>query len=252
MNPEKSGSPTEILRHLVNSKFHVFLEYERDSNISSSGRVVVALIRSIFSHNPRNIRTALNRLDGVLPRQVNLELPRVYYLYPHAVRKEAREMLIQEVAIQDIVDRQAGEPQKQSRNIPEMTVREATGELGRLPYSLVENILKDAAETAEWFAKKGDSPVPTHTPYLKSVIAAHLVQMAVSSSPDVMEDFFDSVDGRLTETIKVGEDIYLTSYEKEAPEGATLNEQGILMIEATKTQDMWGKALQKGKLIHHE
>lgn len=241
-----NGSPTEVLRYLLNSKFNVFLEYEKDPNITSSGRVMVSLVRSIFSHNPRNIRTALNRIDGVLPKQIDLQLPKVFYLYPNANPPEVVAPVEESTEV-SVVEKTS---EKADKPIPEMTVREATRELGKLPYSLVSSIMKDANATAKWFANPGSSPVPKKTPYLKSVIAAHFVEMAASGAPDVVEDFFDSIDGRLAETIKVGEDIYLTSYAKEAPEGAYLNEQGILMIEATKQQDMWGKALQKGKIIN--
>lgn len=239
---EENGSPTEVLRYLLNSRFNVFLEYEKNPNITSSGKVIVTLIRSIFSHNSRNIRTALNRVDGVLPKQIDIQLPKVFCLYPNA-RLEGH---LQAKKPQDIVVVEPV-PTQPSRNIPDMTVREATRELGKLPYSLIQGIIKDASDTAAWFAKKGSSPPPKHTPYLKSVIAAHFVEMAAAGIPDVVEDFFDSVDGRLSETIKIGDDIYLTSYQVEAPEGAYLNQDGVVEIEATKVADMWGKALQKGK-----
>lgn len=246
---EANGSPTEALRILVNSRFNDFLTVEANPNITSAEKVAVALFRSIFSHNPRSIRTAINRLDGLLPKQVDLILPKVFYLYPNAKEKPLTEL----TQTQDIVvlsNKEEQDTPQQSKNIPELSVREATRELSQLPFSLAESIIKDAAKTAKWVA--GEGKQPKHIPYVKSILAAHLVIMASKAMPDVVEDFFDSIDGRLAETIKIGEDIYLTSYAAEAPEGAVLNEQGILMIEATKQQDMWGKALQKGKIFANE
>lgn len=240
-----TGSPTQALRHLVNSRFDVFLETEKNPNITSAEKVAVSLFRSIFSHNPRSIRTAINRLDGLLPKQVELLLPKVFYLYPNApvsdnpnLKKPQDVVVVEEKPIQH------------NRNIPDMSIREATQELSSLPFSLVESIIKDAAATSNWF--NGTGPQPKRVPYMKSVLAAHIVEMASKGMPDVVEDFFDSVDGRLTETIKVGDDIYLTSYATTAPEDALPNDDGVMMIEATKVADMWGKALQKGKNYTNE
>lgn len=242
-----NGSPTEVLRYLLNSKFNVFLEYESSPNITSSGKVVVSLIRSIFSHNTRGIRTALNRVDGLLPRQVDIVLPKVYYLYPNASLPQGHKESPPPTTEVEVVP-----PAEQSRSIPDMTIREATSELGRLPFSLVDGIIDDANATTRWFGNPGSYRAPKRTPYLKSVIAAHFVQMAASGNPDVVEDFFDSIDGRLAETIKVGQDFYLTSYASEAPPGAYLNADGVVEIEATEVADMWGKALQKGKKLINE
>lgn len=243
--PEKSGSPTEIFKELLNSKFHVFLEYEDDPNITSSGRVITSLIRSVFSHNPRNIRTAINRVDGLLPQQVEIILPKVYYRYPRATAINSGVSDTQSDGVTETLPETPSEPA--ARSVTEMTVRQATAELGKLPYSTVDWIISQASATANWYKTRGQQPVPEHTPYLKSVIAAHFVKMAAAGIPDVVEDFFDSIDGKLSETIRLGDDIFILKYDKEAPPGAIPGDDGVLQIEVSEISDMWGKALQKGK-----
>lgn len=242
MTSPQTGSPTDLLRYLINSRFNVFLDYESDRSISSSGAVVVTLIRSIFSHNPRSIRTALNRIDGQLPKQVNIVTPKVFFLYPNATLPSTpiEPETIAETAVAIIP------PDQPSKPVTEMTIREATRELAKLPLSVTTGIMRDASKTTKWFENSGENEPPKRTPYLKSVIAAHFLQMAAEGIPDVVEDFFDSIDGKMVETVKLGDDIFITNYSLEAPPGAFLSPEGIPMIEATSTQNTWGEAL-KGK-----
>jgi hypothetical protein len=83
---------------------------------------------------------------------------------------------------------------------------------------------------------------------VKAVVAAHLLVMAQGRSMDAIGEVFDAIDGKLVETIQIlGDDLYITNYSNIAPEGATLNENGILQMEATASQKMWAEKLSKDK-----
>jgi hypothetical protein len=98
---------------------------------------------------------------------------------------------------------------------------------------------------------KHNGPKPPDDPMVKSVVAAHLLLMAQNRSIDALGEVFDSIDGKLAETFQVlGEDLYITNYSYIVPDGAYLNEDGILQAEALTSQDMWATKL--GREIQHE
>jgi hypothetical protein len=71
--------------------------------------------------------------------------------------------------------------------------------------------------------------------------------MAQNRSIDALGEVFDSIDGKLAETFQVlGEDLYITNYGFMAPDNAYVNEDGVMQVEAMKSQDMWAQKLGKG------
>jgi hypothetical protein len=101
-----------------------------------------------------------------------------------------------------------------------------------------------ATMTQQWLKGNGDRP--EEIPMVKSVVAAHLLHLAQQRNVDALNEVFDQIDGKLVETIQIlGEDIFITTYSLTAPDGAYLNKDGVLQLEATQAQNMWAEKLSK-------
>lgn len=241
MSDNKLG---KFLAEVSNWTWDQFWQAEHDDSYTSNEAVIFALIRACAMEKMEAIKIALNRLDGKLKTPVKVEYPKIFFLYPHATALEGGvevPKLEGEVFEGVVVDTELALAEPESE-LPSLSLRQTLAKMSDYPRQLPKAIAELAQQTEE--ALRGQGELPKEIPLVKSVVAAHLLLLAHQRNMGALYEVFDQIDGKLAETIQIlGEDIYVTSYALEAPAGAQPNENGVLMLEATKTGDLWAHKL---------
>lgn len=246
-----SGKLGEFLREVSNWDWEQFVRAENDGQYTTNQSVIFSLVRACAMQKMDAIRLSLNRLDGKLKTPIKIEYPKVYYLYPNAkvtALPGDDDVAVIEPPVEEVVDALAPieTATLEEEDLPSMGLRETLRKMADYPRNLPEAIIQLAEQTHQYV--QGNAPRPDEIPKVKSVIAAHLLTMAQQRNMDALYEIFDAIDGKLVETLQVlGEDIYITSYASVAPDGARLNKDGILQIEAVQAQDLWAQKLSRGK-----
>jgi hypothetical protein len=232
-----------FLREVSNWDWREFCEAEHDSKYTSNQSVVFSLVRSCVEQELPAIRLSINRLDGKLITPVQVQYPKVFYIFPQAkvlATSSGKPKVLpagKETAV-EVADKKV----LTEEDLPTMTFRETLAEMGDCPRELPERLVLTAQEV-EWALRDG-AVMPRGIPRVKSVVAAHLLIMAQNKDLAALTEVFDQLDGKLVDIIQVlGEDMYITSYVSVAPEGAELNADGVYQIEATQTQNTWVQKL---------
>lgn len=242
MSSEKMGS---FLREVSNWTWEEFVRAEHDPKFSSNNAMIFALVRACAMQKMEAIKMALNRIDGKLKTPIKIEAPKIFYLFPNAQPPEALpqpEAAEPTEAISGELIAAPEEPTLEENDLPSLSLRQTLTKLSDLPREFPEAIVEYALQIEQWVKKGG--PLPDENPMVKSVVAAHLLILAASRDIGALTEVFDQIDGKLAETIQiVGEDLYITSYSHTAPEGAYLNKNGVLEIEAVQAQIMWAQKL---------
>lgn len=238
-----------FLRDVANMNWEEFCRAEGDPSYTSNEAVIFALIRACVMEKMEAIKLALNRLDGKLKTPVRIEMPKVFYLYPRAVpnvdnplqnipQLTAGEL----VTVTSEVIEPGGNDAESEPELATLSLRQTLSKMADHPRQVPEAIIAYATATQQWLL--GKAPEPEEKPLVKSVVAAHLLRLAQERNIDALSEVFDQVDGKLVETIQIlGEDIFITDYSLTAPDGAYLNADGILQLEATQAQDTWAQKL---------
>lgn len=247
---EKLGA---FLAEVANWKWDEFARSEKDPQYSTNQAIIFALVRACSMEKLDAIKLSLNRLDGKLKTPVKIEFPKIFYLFPNAKPVEPTKKLMDEGDIgQDIeilegdieVPATVPEPEPQKGDLPSMGLRETLSRMSDFPRNVPEAIIKRAQLAEQHVRGQIPRPPDDEIPLVKSVVAAHLLKMAQDRNMEAITEVFDQIDGKLLETIQViGEDIYISDYSLLAPEGAYLNKDGIMQIEATQAQNLWAQKL---------
>lgn len=236
---------SQFLGEVVQWSWEEFVRAELDISYSTSQSIVFSLIRSCAMEDLKAIRTAINRLDGKLETPIRTVLPKVYYLFPNAIEsdqvievpEEAVEKLEAESGVVTLSESQI------APDSPTKGLRTALDRMAEKPRKLPEAILKAQLQVEKFVRNEGRCP--DYVPNVQSVVVAHILKMAQDRNIDAVNEVFDQLDGKLVETVRVvGEDMFILNFSKTAPPGAIRNEKGVLMIEATQSQNMWRKRLE--------
>lgn len=253
MSDKKMGT---FLREVSNWDWEQFFRAEHDDQYTSNEAIIFSLIRSCAMQKMEAIRMSLNRLDGKLKTPVEIEYPHIYYLFPNAKSMEAemaehneREKNLKHLPGGTTVvsgEIMAPEPEPEEDDLPSLSLRDTVAKMSDYPRELPNAIIARAEEVQQ--AVNANAPMPPEVPKVKSVVAAHLLTMAANRNLAALTEVFDQIDGKLVETIQIlGEDIYITNYSTIAPPGATVNDDGVLQVEAEAAQTMWAQKL--GSLV---
>lgn len=237
-----------FLREVSNWNWEEFCRAEHDPKYTTNEAMIFALIRACVMEKMEAIRIALNRMDGKLKTPVRIELPKVFYLYPNAELPDAKPVVHNPVETKalvagEVVEKPEPEPQVDDEDdLQAMSLRQTLTKMSDHPREVPEYIIQFAELTQQWL--NGQAEEPEEKPLVKSVLAAHLLRMAQNRNIDALTEVFDQIDGKLVETIQLlGDDIYITDYSLTAPDGAYLNTDGVLQLEASKAQDLWAQKL---------
>lgn len=242
-----------FLREVSNWDWETFCKAEMNKNFTTNEAIIFALIRACYMRKLTAIQMALNRLDGKIKTPVKIEYPKIYYLFPNATEVLPDEMAVASEPVDEPVDipaetmeimapEQIEEPEAEVVDLPSLSLRETVAKMSDYPRDLPENIL---AVAEAWEAHiHGRGPKPVEPVAVKSVVAADLLLMAQNRDLNALTEVFDQIDGKLVETIQMlGDDIYIPIYTEFAPHGATKNEEGKYIMEATQSQDTWARRL---------
>lgn len=259
-NDNRYSKLGDFLREVSNWRWDEFVKAEHDNTYTTNQAVIFALVRACYMRKLDAIKLALNRLDGKLKTPVRIELPKVYYLYPNAkpVKKAKKSKntvgtvgTVEGVKVNQEINAISGEvmpvpiprESEPEPDLPSLSIRQTLAKMSDYPRDLPPLIIATAEQTELWVRNRGPEP-EENIPAVKSVVAASLLIMAQQRNIEAISDVFDSIDGKLVETIQVlGEDIYITSYATEAPASAKINADGILQVEASQSQEMWANKL---------
>jgi hypothetical protein len=235
---------TPFFKEVIEKRWSEFAKMEHDDSSHTSAQAVVfAIVRACAKGKLPAIKESLNRIDGKLQEQIEVEYPKFYIQYPHAKEIASAGASTQKslAAPADI------EPENPDLEAPLVTgsLRDTLNRMADAPKVLVDTILKAADDVDA--RKSYDSDVdPINDPLVKSVIVAGLLKMAHNGSLSAIFEVFDNLDGKLVDKIKVlGEDVYLTNYDEIAPAGATKNKDGIYEIQADNTTSSWAISLER-------
>jgi hypothetical protein len=252
-----------FLKDLANFSWEEFVRAEKSKDYTTNESIVFALVRACAMQKLDAIKISLNRLDGKLKTPIKVEYPKVYYLFPNAVQKPVEsgdksdtltlphdpkpaDPKADTYALTGEVLPPKPEPtiEVDEHDIEKMGLRETLRKMAEYQRDLPGAIIELQAQTELYV--RGQGPRPREIPRVKSVVAAHLLEMAQKRNMDAIYEVFDQIDGKLVETLQIlGEDIYLTSYATEAPPTAKLNADGVLQVEAEAVQLLWAQKLSE-------
>lgn len=235
---------TPFFKEMIEKRWSEFVDMENGEQHTSSQAVVLAIIRACAKGKLPAIKESLNRIDGKLQEQIEVEYPKFYIQYPHAkalasgdkytVKNEGGMLAIPEGD---------GKPDPE-RPLVTGSLRDTLNRMSDEPNFLVQRILDAAADVEERKASANEHE-PLNDPLVKSVIVAGLLKMAHNGSLSAIFEVFDNLDGKLVDKIKIlGDDVYLTSYDTLAPAGAKLVD-GVYQIEADNTTSAWATSLKR-------
>jgi len=226
---------SEFLAEVSEWRWDDFVRAELDDKYTTTQSIVFALIRACAMESLPAIKTALGRMDGRLVTPVRVVMPKVYFLYPNAVEQKKTTVIEDSGQPSEAL---ALEVRKEPDLSPTRGFRETMDRMAEAPRSLPKDLI-DAQNQIEKYIRKEGRP-PDTVPRVKSVIAAHALMMAQNRDMEAISEVFDQLDGKLVETIRVvGEDMHIMKFDSVAPAHAVRNEEGVLMVEAPRVQEMW-------------
>ena len=238
---------TPFFKELIECRWSQFVQAERAEEHTSAQGVVFAIVRACAEGKLPAIKESLNRIDGKLAEQIEVQYPKFYITYPHAeVRETTVKVGGKDKQIVSVTGVKEPKKDKQSVSAPLVTgsLRDTLNRMSDAPKSLVNTILEGAKDVDLHEGYAADTE-PLNDPLVKSVIVAGLLRMAHNGSLGAIFEVFDNLDGKLVDTIRVlGEDVYLTSYDTIAPAGAT-KVDGVYQMEADNTTNKWAISLGK-------
>lgn len=246
---------TPFFKEVIEKRWSEFVRMENDDDSHTSAQAVVfAIIRACAKGKLPAIKESLNRIDGKLQEQIEVEYPKFYIQYPHAKEIASKSRANRKTSeieqgseTSDIVKASENNREQPDLEAPLVTgsLRDTLNRMADAPKMLVDTILK-AAEDVDTREGYGSDTDPINDPLVKSVIVAGLLKMAHNGSLSAIFEVFDNLDGKLVDKIKVmGDDVYITRYDEIAPPGAIKNADGIYQIEADNTTSSWAVSLER-------
>jgi hypothetical protein len=247
---DKDRKLGSFLSEVANWDWEQFCLAENDPQFTSNEAVIFAVIRACAMEKLDAIRMALNRLDGKLKTPVRIEMPKVFFLYPYAKAPEdVTQLQPGDDVSEDITSQMellASDPKAEDEepDLATLSLRQTLTKMADYPREVPIAVIEFATATQQWLQHPDKNPEPEEKPAVKSVVAAHLLHLAANRNLGALNEVFDQIDGKLVETIQIlGDDIFIVSYSIVAPDGAYLNKNGVLQLEATQAQDTWAQKL---------
>lgn len=234
---------TPYFRDLIEMRWDEFTQAEQNTSITSTEATVHAIVRACVKGKLPAIRESLNRIDGKLAEEIEVEYPKFIILYPHAEVKESTAPHTVKVEGGEMAVPSTDATLAPAPDAPTNSLRDALKRLSAKPQQTAIDIL-EAALYIDEHKYETVKPHYENNPRVKSVIAAGLLTMASKGHLGAIFEVFDNIDGKLVDKIKVlGDDVYFNSYDTIAPSGAIKNKDGIYQIEADNTTNQWAVKL---------
>lgn len=247
------GKLGNFLTEVIHWRWDEFVRAEQDSKFSGLEGVVLSLVRTCSEGKLGAIKLSIDRVDGKLDTPVKIEYPKVWFIYPEAktlaapTNHDPAPQLEPGTSLPAVLDQDPGDiPEEEPVSSVTLTLRETLHKMADEKRSLVSVILKTKRDV-EAVLKQDPNADIEQSPYVKSVIAANLLYLAIEKNNfDAITEVFDQIDGKLVETIRIlGDDIFLTQYALEAPATAVKNKEGVYMVEAKEIAEQWKQKFKK-------
>lgn len=252
-----SGRLTDGFREIIDLRWHDFVLMEQSLDATNFDSIITAIVRACKKGNLRAIQAALDRLDGKIAVELEVEYPKFYTVYPQATKTADDPEIIEgddpyQVKVEDGVmtipkgdaiinitgsPADVEEQEAVEEELPTGSLRSVLERMLGSPKTLVDDILGVAD-----LVDKGD--LSAGNPMVKSVIVAGLMKLVHAGRISAVFEVFDQIDGKVADKLKVlGDDVYLTRFDTIAPAGAVKNEDGVYMIASDTMTDVWGARL---------
>lgn len=247
-----SGRLTEGFRDIIELRWSEFLDMEKSLDATNFDSIVTGIVRACKKGNLRSIQMALDRLDGKVAMEIEVEYPKFYTIYPYATKRTDDPSIIdikpdflpEPVKSIEIVGAPADmdELAAAEDDMPTGSLRVMLEKMLDSPKYIVTDILATADRVEEGHDDKGD-------PMVKSVIVAGLMKLVHDGRISAVFEVFDQIDGKVADKIKIlGNDVFLTRFDSIAPAGAEKNENGVYQIAADDMTNVWATRLEQGRL----
>lgn len=252
---------TELFREVIELRWSELVAMENSFDSTNFESIVIALVRACKNGNLRAIQTALDRLDGKIATEIEVEMPKFYYLYPRATMAADDPNIIEmgepgvvkyengvmTVPVDDGIISLSGAPadmdelESVEEELPTGSLRAVLEKLLDSPKVMVGKILVSADAVDKHDLHLGD-------PKVKSVIIAGLMRLVHNDRIGAVFEIFDQIDGKVADKFKMlGNDMYMKRFDLIAPAGAVKNDDGIYQIEAPNVTNMWSLKLEAGR-----
>ncbi len=246
----------KFLKQVIHWRWDEFVRAEKDPKYSPLQHTVFSLVRACADGKLGAIKLSIKRVDGNLETPVNIVYPKIFFRYPYAKSVAAPE------AVAGIEDGTPGVdvPKPDEFDEPEVTIedekltlglRETLNKMADTPDSrVVPLVLMKKKETEEALESNPDAELE-YAPQVKSVIAANLLNLAISESNfEAITEVFDQIDGKLVETVRfLGDDMFMDQYAEIAPYGSVLNDDGVYIWENKEIARLWEQKFQSNKKL---
>jgi hypothetical protein len=206
---------------------------------------------------------ALDRLDGKVAMEIEVEYPKFYTVYPYATKRmddptiiEADEngviKLVPGIDITGVNQVEIIEVEGSPADLDELAAVEdemPTGSLRKMLEKMLESpkyIVTDILASAEAI-EVGRKDIGD--PMVKSVIVAGLMKLVHDGRISAVFEVFDQIDGKVADKIKIlGNDVFITRFDQIAPAGAEKNDDGVYQLAADDMTNVWATRLEQGRL----
>lgn len=231
---------TPFFKELLDKRWSEFAILENSQQYTSAQGVVFALIRACAKGKLPAIKEALDRIDGKIATEIEVEFPKFYFLFPYA--DSVAELPEGQVPEEEVEVLPAVKEAPES--IATDSIREVLNRMSDEPRALVTQIIMAAQKIDEAVEYAND--IPEEDPKVVSVIVAGLLDMAHQGKLNAIFEVLDQIDGKVADKVKVlGGDVYINRLDRVAPAGAVRNKKGIYQVEAPQTTTIWAQALER-------
>lgn len=254
-----SGRLTEGFREIIDLRWDEFVLMEQNLSGTNFDSIVTSLVRGCRKGNLRAIQTALDRLDGKIAQELEIEYPKFYTLYPRATKTADDASIIDgdspfgvdkktlAVPVQQEITNLVGaaadmdELVAQEEELPTGSLRAVLEKMLDSPKQIVSDILNAADAIDKASLERGN-------PMVKSVIVAGLMKLVHDGRINAVFEVFDQIDGKVADKYKVlGKDVFIKRYDLIAPAGAVKNDDGIYQVEVNDIAGAWAVRLEQLK-----
>lgn len=236
------GKLTDKFRDTIEFKWTDFITLEKNPHADNYDVVIATLVRACVGGNLRAIKESLDRMDGKVITEVEMEYPRFYILYPNA--KSKVELPAGNVAppVEEVVDTTVGASRSESEEeLPAGSLRAVLDKMLEAKKVTVASILESVRLLDE-----GASEDEIGNPTVKAAMIAGLMQLVHKGRINAVIEVLDQIDGKVSEHIKMlGGDVRVMNFSSVAPAEAELNADGVYEVSSPIITNVWTKALEK-------
>lgn len=257
---------TDGFREIIELRWYDFAEMASSVDATNFDSILTAIVLACRKGNLRAIQTGLDRLDGKIATEIEVEYPKFYMLFPYAEKAADDPSIIDldnpgprghEKAIRlpsgDIAvphgdnsvligaPADMDELHAMEEELPTGSLRAVLEKMLDSPKSTVSDIIATSERVDAGDLSAGN-------PKVKSVIVAGLMKLVHEGKIGAVFEVFDQIDGKVAEKFKVlGQDVFVKRFDRIAPAGAVKNADGIYQIEAPIMTDAWTAKLESGR-----